>query len=59
MTVKARHERFETYEVFDEDGNPVGRVVLPRRPHFLGRREGTVLLSRQPRLRRGAAPRAA
>jgi hypothetical protein len=59
MTLQARHERFEKYEVYDEDGNPVGCVVLPRQPRFLGPREGTVYLRRQPRLSRSLRPHAA
>ncbi len=59
MTVKIEHERFETYEVYGDDGKPVGRVVLPRRTHFLGPEKETVFLSRQPRPRRSAPPRAA
>lgn len=51
MTVKVEHERVETYDVYDEDGKPVGRVVLPRRAHFLGRAKETVFLNRQPGLR--------
>jgi hypothetical protein len=58
-TLQARRERFENYEVYDEDGKPVGCVVLPRQPRFLGARAGTVYLRRQPRPSRQAHPHAA
>jgi len=56
MTRKSKDTRHETYEVYDDHGNTVGRVVLPRQRRFLGAERGTVYLNRQPSLRRGAAP---
>lgn len=35
-----------TYEVYDEQGNSVGCVILPRGQRVLGREQGTVLLRR-------------
>ncbi|MBM4187050.1 MAG: hypothetical protein FJ206_07025 [Gemmatimonadetes bacterium] len=48
MTTKATNDRFETYEVFDERGRSVGRVILPRSRRMFGAEKGTVLLTRQP-----------
>ena len=63
MTTKARKDRYESYEVYDQQGIPVGRVVFPRQRRFLGAERGTVYLNRQPTLqRRGSQssnPRAA
>jgi hypothetical protein len=54
MTRKSKETRYESYEVYDDHGNAVGRVVLPRQRRFLGAERGTVYLNRQPTLRRGA-----
>jgi len=35
-----------TYEVFDEHGDPVGRVILPLDPGVVGIAKGTVYLDR-------------
>jgi hypothetical protein len=48
MTLTPKPDRFETYEVFDEQGHSVGRVILPKRPRFLGAEQGTVYLRRDP-----------
>jgi hypothetical protein len=42
-----------TYEVFDEYGDPVGRVILPLDPGVVGIGKGTVYLDR------GRLPRSA
>ena len=52
MPPKMKPKRFESYEVYDQQGNPVGRVVLPRQSRFLGAERGTVYLDRQPTLQR-------
>jgi hypothetical protein len=52
MKADNRPVRLESYEVYDHQGNPVGRVVLPRSQRFLGASRGTVYLDRQPTLRR-------
>ncbi len=59
MTLKTRQDRFESYEVYDERGNSVGRVILPRRARFFGTSRGTVYLRRQPPLRSAKGSRAA
>lgn len=59
MTLKARQERFESYEVYDDEGKSVGRVVLPRQSRFFGNTRGTVLLRRQPPAKGTRGPRAA
>ena len=51
MPPKNLRDRVETYEVYDEDGKAVGRVILPRRGRFLGPQEGTVYLRRQPKVK--------
>lgn len=41
-----------TYEVYDDQGRPVGCVILPRSQRIVGKDQGTVLLRRpapQPR----------
>jgi len=48
MTRKRPIDRYESYEVYDERGRSVGRVVLPRRRNALGRGGDTVLLRRPP-----------
>lgn len=63
MTLTTKPNRYQSYEVYDERGNPVGRVVLPRQRRFLGAERGTVFMSRQPALRHNGSqtdkPRAA
>jgi hypothetical protein len=41
-------KQFESYEVYDERGNPVGRVVLPKSPRLFGPDRRTVFLDRGP-----------
>ena len=48
MPLQTRRERYESYEVYDDHGNSVGRVVLPRQQRFFGTTNGTVFLRRQP-----------
>jgi hypothetical protein len=55
MAPKTKPNRFESYEVYDHQGNPVGRVVLPRQSRFLGSERGTVYLNRQPALHRNGS----
>lgn len=52
MALRTLRDRFESYEVYDENGNSVGRVIFPRQRRFFGPERGTVYLSRQPKLRR-------
>lgn len=59
MTLKARQDRYESYEVYDDQGNSVGRVVLPRQTRFFGTTRGTVFLRRQPPVKTTRGPRAA
>ena len=59
MSLKTRQDRFESYEVYDDEGNSVGRVVLPRQSRFFGTTRGTVLLRRQPPVKPAKGPRAA
>lgn len=42
----ARHETFDTLEVFDERGRTVGSVTLPSDPRLFGSEKGTVYLNR-------------
>ncbi|MHB1327960.1 MAG: hypothetical protein ACYC2K_07135 [Gemmatimonadales bacterium] len=49
MPIEIKQDRFEGYEVYDEQGNSVGRVILPRQPRPFGPTRGTVFLSRQPK----------
>ena len=35
-----------SYEVYDDQGRPVGCVILPRSPRVVGKDQGTVLLRR-------------
>ena len=49
MPTQIKQDRFEGYEVYDEQGNSVGRVILPRQPRPFGPTRGTVFLSRQPK----------
>ncbi|MEO8448683.1 MAG: hypothetical protein ABI647_02770 [Gemmatimonadota bacterium] len=48
MTLTPRHTTVESYEVYDDEGNSVGRVVLPKTRRLFGSGEGTVLMQRQP-----------
>ncbi len=46
-----------SYEVFDDQGQPVGCVILPRSQRVVGKDQGTVLLRRPtPRPRTVVAP---
>jgi hypothetical protein len=46
-----------TYEVFDDQGRPVGCVILPRSQRVVGKDQGTVLLRRPtPKPRTVATP---
>jgi hypothetical protein len=47
MTITPTPDRFATYEVFDDHGHSVGRVILPRRTRFIGAEQGTVYLRRE------------
>ncbi len=59
MSLKTKQERFESYEVYDDQGKSVGRVVLPRQHRFFGTSRGTVYLRRQPMLKPRSGSRAA
>jgi hypothetical protein len=52
-----------TYDLFDDQGQRLGQVVLPKEAVIIGSQAGTVLLQREfPAIRTkwvGAAPRAA
>jgi hypothetical protein len=48
VTLRVARKQFESYEVFDERGNPVGRVVLPKSPRLFGPERRTVFLDRGP-----------
>ena len=54
--IKTKQERFDSYEVYDDRGHSVGRVVLPRQSRFVGTSRGTVYLRRQalPKARSGS-----
>ena len=54
-----RQERFESYEVYDDKGNSVGRVVFPKATRSSAAGRGTVYLRRQPPLRPARTSRAA
>jgi hypothetical protein len=46
-----------SYEVYDDQGRPVGCVILPRSQRVVGKDQGTVLLRRPtPKPRTVAAP---
>jgi len=49
MTFEARGQQLDFYEVFDDDGRPVGRVVFPRRMPVRHDRRETVFLDRRRR----------
>ena len=51
MTLTTRLTTYESYEVYDDEGNSVGRVMLPKTSRLFGSAEGTVLLQRQPKPR--------
>ncbi len=42
----ARSETVEQLAIFDERGQPVGRVTLPTDPRLFGAEKGTVYLQR-------------
>ena len=54
-----RRDRFESYEVYDNQGKSVGRVVLPRQTRFTGQTSGTVFLRRPLGPKPKSSPRAA
>lgn len=46
--VMLRHDRpYTSYEVYDENGNSVGCVILPKSRKVIGRDQPTVLLRRR------------
>ncbi|HUG27583.1 MAG TPA: hypothetical protein VMK53_04735 [Gemmatimonadales bacterium] len=46
-----------SYEVYDDQGRPVGCVILPRSQRVVGKNEGTVLLRRPaPKMRAATSP---
>ena len=47
MTFEARGKQLDFYEVFDDGGRPVGRVVFPRRMPVRNDRRETVFLDRR------------
>ncbi len=59
MAPTNRRDRFESYEVYDQWGKSVGRVVLPRQTRFTGQTSGTVFLRRPPGPKPKSNPRAA
>lgn len=50
MVLLSTQEPTTTYEIFDDRGNAMGRVVLPRDPVVVGIGRGTVYLDRGHRL---------
>ncbi len=48
MTLKVARKKLESYEVYDDRGNSVGRVVLPKSPRLFGLGRRTVFLDRGP-----------
>lgn len=56
MSQQGKTERFESYEVYDDQGNSVGRVVFPKSGRISSGPRATVYLRRQPPAR---TPRAA
>ena len=57
--IKTKQERFDSYEVYDDRGNSVGRVILPRQSRFFGTSRGTVYLRRQPPIKSRSGSQAA
>ena len=47
MVMRTREGQLETYEVYDDHGESIGRVILPQDPKVVGREKGTVLLLRK------------
>jgi len=48
MTLRTKRDRFKGYEVYDDQGNSVGRVILPKERRLFGPANGTVFLRRDP-----------
>jgi hypothetical protein len=46
MVMRTTNGQPEVYELFDNQGEPIGRVVMPLDPRVIGRTLGTVLLVR-------------
>ena len=46
MVMRTTNGQPEVYELFDAQGEPIGRVVMPLDPRVIGRTLGTVLLVR-------------
>lgn len=57
--IKTKQEPFDSYEVYDDRGHSVGRVVLPRQSRFVGTSRGTVYLRRQPPIKSRSGSQAA
>ena len=49
MVMRTQNERPDTYEIFNPNGEPIGRVIQPLDPRVIGRTSGTVLLVRESR----------
>jgi len=58
MALRTKQDRFEGYEVYDDQGKSVGRVILPKEARLFGPTRGTVFLRRDPP-RPSSPPRAA
>jgi hypothetical protein len=46
MVMRTANGQPEVYELFDTQGEPIGRVIMPLDPRVIGRTLGTVLLVR-------------
>ncbi len=47
MVMRTTNGQSEVYELFDAQGEPIGRVIMPLDPRVVGRTSGTVLLVRE------------
>ena len=47
MVMRTTNGQPEVYELFDAQGEPIGRVIMPLDPRVVGRTSGTVLLVRE------------
>jgi hypothetical protein len=47
MVMRCENERVVAYELYDERGRSLGRVLMPRDETIIGPQAGTVLLRRE------------
>jgi hypothetical protein len=47
MVMRTANGQPEVYEIFDSQGESIGRVIMPLDPKVVGRTSGTVLLVRE------------